>query len=65
MGRSFEKISEEFKKLAKGSRTYKALEKNIVQVEELVREKNIQSDTVNLDEFEEAIREIESGDGTN
>lgn len=61
MGKSFEKIGDEFKKIAKGSRSYKALEKNIVQVEELVREKNIQSDSVNLDEFEEAIREIESG----
>lgn len=65
MGKSFEKIGDEFKKIAKGSRTYKALEKNIVQVEELVREKNIQSDSVSLDEFEEAIREIESGDDSN
>ena len=62
MGKAFEKIGDEFKKVAKGSRTYKALEKNIVQVEELVREKNIQSDSVSLEEFEEAIREIESGD---
>ena len=61
MGKSFEKIGEEFKMLAKGSRLYKALEKNIVQVEELVREKNIQSDSVNLDEFQDAVREIESG----
>ena len=59
MGKSFEKIGEEFKMLAKGSRLYKALEKNIVQVEELVREKNIQSDSVNLDEFQDAVREIE------
>jgi DNA recombination protein RmuC len=62
MGKAFEKIGEEFKKIAKGSRTYKALEKNIVQVEELVRERNIQSDSVSLEEFQEAIREIESGD---
>lgn len=62
IGRAFEKIGKEFEKIGKGSRTYKALAKNIVQVEELVREKNIQSDTVSLEEFEEAFREIESGD---
>ena len=62
IGKAFGRIVKNFDKVAMGSKIFKALSKNIDQVEDLVREKGITTNSDATAEFEQALRALESGD---
>ncbi len=62
IGSAFERVSKRFEKLTPSSRVFKSLEKQILLVEDVVREKNIASSDDSLVDFNDALRSLHAAE---